>query len=242
MTWSLWQMYWNVLHQLKSTEGYWKAISQPVNGLFDESDALLSILENVDCWQGSKMPEKKVATVVLSWCVTLFTKHEHSLGQAERKMALFHWQYCYCRAHNVPSSTEECVSGSYCMPTVGWQMDPHEVVNLQDRPVTLKCNAKLADVYPCIALEDLELNSSCCGQCDANKMLHRMSLEPRLNRQKNAHILMCWKTWVWLMLTLLPVKYQMNGKTRWQTWMWNMTAYFPEGNWTVAKQETLYIE
>lgn len=27
-------------------------------------------------------------------------------------------------------------------------------------------NTKLADVYPCIALEDLELSSSCCGQCD----------------------------------------------------------------------------
>ncbi len=35
-------------------------------------------------------------------------------------------------------------------------MVPLKVINTSGRPVLLRCNAKLADLYPCIALEDID--------------------------------------------------------------------------------------
>ena len=47
--------------------------------------------------------------------------------------------------------------GRVVTPLWGDRWVPMKVTNLSDRPVTLKRNCKLADVSPCLAVEDFEL-------------------------------------------------------------------------------------
>lgn len=70
----------------KRTKWYWENISQPVKE--NSHDPLLSLLSNVDCWHGDKIP-KRVGTVLLKQSVTLEPQHEHMIwGRLKEEVPL----------------------------------------------------------------------------------------------------------------------------------------------------------
>lgn len=64
----------HVTKQAKKTSWYWESVSQPAKK--NDQDPLLSLLSNVGCWQGDKIP-KRVGNVMLRQCVTLELQREH---------------------------------------------------------------------------------------------------------------------------------------------------------------------
>jgi len=57
----------------------------------------------------------------------------------------------------------QCITvlvGRVVTPLWGDSWVPVNVINPSSKPVTLRCNCKLADIYPCIALEDFDSDCS----------------------------------------------------------------------------------
>lgn len=148
-----------LMHQLKVTDDYWRLVAS--GSLLPECEQFLDLMANSSRWRGEKLPEK-IGTVKLQQSVTLLARQEH----------LF-WDKL---PDNVPMSPVSTVivepTSSKSLPRnimIGRVITPHlwgdrwipmKVTDMSDKPITLKRNSKLADVSPCLAVEDFEV---CCG-------------------------------------------------------------------------------
>lgn len=148
----------HVMQHLKKTQWYWDNISQPAT---DDSEGLLmNLLANVDRWQGKEIP-KRVGTVILKQCITLAPRHEHLVwGKLKEQVPLSIGSTVVVEPTTSKSAPRNVLVARTVCPLWGDKWIPMKVVNLLDRPLTLRRNAKVAQVYPCLALEDLELT---CG-------------------------------------------------------------------------------
>lgn len=102
-----------------------------------------------------------MGTVILKQCITLAPRHEHLVwGKLKEQVPLSIGSTVVVE----PTTSKSAPRNVLVVRTVcllwGDKWNPMKVVNLLDRPLTLRRNAKVAQVYPCLALEDLELT---CG-------------------------------------------------------------------------------
>ncbi len=144
----------HVTQQVKNTKWYWEKISQPVKE--NSNDPLLSLLSNVDCWHGDKMP-KRVGTVLLRQCVTLELQHEHLVwGRLKEEVPLSVGSTVMVESSTSRSAPRNIMIARSVCPLWADKWIPLKVINMLDRPVVLRRNSKIAQVHPCLALENLE--------------------------------------------------------------------------------------
>lgn len=150
----------NVLKPLikhcKVSEGYWRVVGQPDAACPEDSSQFVRLLSNLERWRGDSIPDK-VGTLKLKSAVTLSPRSEHLVwGRLPAN--------CQISAGStvlVEPTTSRCVHRSILVGRVvtplwgdGWL--PIKIVNPTSTEITLCRNAKVADVYPCIALEDFD--------------------------------------------------------------------------------------
>lgn len=141
----------HVTKQAKMTNWYWESISQPVTKT--NQDPLLSLLSNVDRWHGDTIP-KRVGTVLLRQCVTLEPQHEHLVwGRLKEEVPLSVGSTVVVEPSSSRSAPRNIMIARSVCPLWGDRWVPMKVINMLDRPVVLRRNAKIAQVYPCLALE-----------------------------------------------------------------------------------------
>ncbi|KAJ8396768.1 hypothetical protein AAFF_G00013670 [Aldrovandia affinis] len=113
-------------------------------------------------WRGDKVPER-IGTVKLPRAVTLLPQQEHIV-----------WGRLPCNVPVSPGSTvivEPCTSktrprdiliGRVITPMWGDRWVPMKMTNLSSKPIILRHNSKVADVSPCLAVEDLDIQQGSC--------------------------------------------------------------------------------
>ena len=182
------------MQQVKKTKWYWDSLSKPARG--DSHGLLLSMPANVNRWHGGKIPDK-VGTVMLKQSVTLMPQHEHLVwGKLKEKVPLSVGSTVVTEATTARSAPRNVLVGHTVCPLRGDKWVPMKVINMLDHPIVLRHNTKLADVHPCLALEDLELYASPVR----SSLLFRMS--PKLGKNvqlvekgQRRSIYKSWKSW-----------------------------------------------
>lgn len=146
-----------LMHQMKISDDYWRILSDSVSGPPTSCEQFLDVMANTCRWRGG-IPPHKVGTVKLRQSVTLMAKQEHLVwGKLPRDTAISPGSTVIVEATSSRTMPRDIIIGRVVTPLWGDHWVPLKVTNLSDKPITLKRNCKLADVYPCLALEDFEL-------------------------------------------------------------------------------------
>lgn len=121
-----------------------------------EQHKLLSLLANVEVWSGSDIPDK-VGTVKIKKAVTLDPLSEHLVwGQLQKVGDISVGSAVIMEPTSARSRPKSVLVGRTVAVLRGDGWLPMKVINPSDKPVTLRRNAKLVDVFPCVELEDFD--------------------------------------------------------------------------------------
>ena len=146
----------HVTHVLKSDSDYWDIASRDERQSNPEIEHFLSMFTNVERWRGGPAPEK-IGTVKLTQAVTLLPKQEHLVwGRLPAKSPMSPGSTVLVEPTNSKAMPRGILVGRLVTPLWGNRWVPMTVVNPSDKPITLRRNSKLADVSPCLAIEDLD--------------------------------------------------------------------------------------
>ncbi|KAL4009395.1 hypothetical protein ACER0C_003247 [Sarotherodon galilaeus] len=149
-----------LMHQLKITNDYWRLVSG--GGCPPECEQFLDLMANSSRWRGEELPDK-IGTVKLQQSVTLLARQEHLVwGKLPSNVSMSPGSTVIVEATSSKSMPRSIMVGRIITPLWGDRWVPMKVTNLLDKPVTLKRNSKLADVSPCVAVEDFEVFQGTC--------------------------------------------------------------------------------
>lgn len=144
----------HVLRQLKQCDSYWQAVSSSPDN--PESLQFLSMLSGLNKWQGDTIPDK-VGTVRCNSASCLEPGREYLLWGKLPKTAPVSPG---ATVLTEPTSSRSAPRGVLVAKVVthlwGDRWVPVKLINTSDKPVLIRRNAKLADVYTCVALEDVD--------------------------------------------------------------------------------------
>lgn len=144
-----------VIRVLKGDNDYWNMASRPEHQSDPNVEQFLSMLTNVERWRGSEIPDK-IGTVKLAQAVILLPRHEHLVwGRFPASVPMSPGSTVVVEPTNSKAMPRGVLVGRLVTPLWGDRWVPMTVVNPSDKAVTLKRNCKLADVSPCLAIEDL---------------------------------------------------------------------------------------
>ena len=135
---------------------FWRVVSQPDVAGQDDDSQFLRLLSSLERWRGGSIPDK-VGTLRLRSAITLQPMTEHLVwGRLPPKTSI-----SVGSTVAVEPSTSRCINrqmlvGRVVSPMWGDGWLPVKVFNPTSAAVTLRKNAKVADVYPCVALEDFD--------------------------------------------------------------------------------------
>lgn len=147
----------HIMRQVKKSDWFWDNVSQPARE--DSHEPLLDLLSNVDRWHGNRIP-KRVGTVVLKQCVTLEPRHEHLLwGKLKEEVQVSVGSTVMVEPSVSRSAPRNVLVARTVCPLWGDKWIPMKVINPLDRPIVLRRNTKLAQLHPCLALEELQLDT-----------------------------------------------------------------------------------
>lgn len=110
-------------------------------------------MSNVQSWRGNTIPEK-VGTVKLKRAVTLHLVW----GRLSKSSSMSAGSTVIVEPTSSRAAPRNVLVGRVVTPLWGDGWVPMKVINPSMKPITLRRNAKLVDVYPCLALEDLDDN------------------------------------------------------------------------------------
>ncbi|XP_041926157.1 uncharacterized protein LOC121689966 [Alosa sapidissima] len=145
-----------LIRQFKSSDAFWRVVSQPDVIGQENSSQFLRLLSSLERWRGGSIPDK-VGTLRLKSAVTLQPMAEHLVwGRLPPKTHISVGSTVV-----VEPSTSRCINrqmlvGRVVSPMWGDGWLPVKIINPTSVAVTLRRNAKVADVYPAIALEDFD--------------------------------------------------------------------------------------
>lgn len=158
----------HIMRQAKRSDWFWDNVSQAARE--DSHNPLVNLLSNVDRWNGDKIP-KRVGTIVLKQCVTLEPQHEHLLwGKLKEEVPLSVGSTVMVEPSKSRSAPRNVLVARTVCPLWGDKWIPMKVINPLDRPIILRRNTKLAQLHPCLALEELQLDvtgEECSGRAEA---------------------------------------------------------------------------
>ncbi|KAL7870669.1 hypothetical protein SRHO_G00081660 [Serrasalmus rhombeus] len=144
--------------QLKQTPTYWHVVNKPGTTNELEVEQFLDMLSGLNRWKGDKIPDV-VGTVKLTQAVTLLPKHEHLVwGRLPVSSPISVGSTVLVEPPRSPTHKKNIVVGKVVASMTGDRWVPMRILNPSEKSVTLKKNSKVADVFPCMALEDLDPN------------------------------------------------------------------------------------
>ncbi len=144
-----------LISQMKQTDQFWKVVNRPDSVIQSDNSQFLRMLSCTERWRGDSIPDK-VGTLRLRSSVTLKPMSEHLVwGRLPPGSVLSVGSTVV-----IEPSTSRCVHrnvliGRVVSPLWGDGWLPVKMINPTNSEIVLRKNAKVADVYHCIALEDL---------------------------------------------------------------------------------------
>lgn len=152
----------HLTHQMKGTDEYWRLISECTLQPSPAGEYFLNMMTNLTCWQSEEMP-RKIGTVKLNQAVTLLAKQEHLVwGRLPNSVPMSPGSTIVVEPTSFKTMPQNIIVGRVITPMWGDRWVPMKVTNLSDKPITLKRNCKLADVSPCLAVEDFTIFQGSC--------------------------------------------------------------------------------
>lgn len=149
-------------HKFKESDAYWKMISETTGPDVGGRDDFLAMLAGVHRWKGEDVPDM-VGTVKLTQAVTLLPGHEHLVwGRLPEKSRGTPGCTVVVEPTKSRSIPRHILVGRVVTPLWGDGWVPMKVINPTDKPIMIKRNAKLADVFPCLAVEEIQPAESSC--------------------------------------------------------------------------------
>ncbi|KAK0152269.1 hypothetical protein N1851_006319 [Merluccius polli] len=146
----------HVLRQYKQCDAYWKAVSGPCPAGNTESELYLSMLAGLDRWRGEDVPYK-IGTVRSNSAVCLEPGREYLLwGKLPKSAAVSPGSTVMTELTSCRSAPRAILVARMVTSLRQDRWIPLKLINTSDKPVLVRRNAKLADVFPCIALEDMD--------------------------------------------------------------------------------------
>ncbi|KAI7799059.1 hypothetical protein IRJ41_016640, partial [Triplophysa rosa] len=146
-----------LMHRMKISDDYWRILSNSVSEPCSPCEQFLDVMANTCRWRGGDPPDR-VGTVKLQRSVTLMARQEHLVwGRLPSNAVMSLGSTVIVEATSSRSMPRDILIGRVVTPLWGDWWVPLKVTNLSDKPVTLKRNRKLADVFPGLAVEDFDL-------------------------------------------------------------------------------------
>lgn len=146
----------HLIRQFMSDASYWKAVSSSASG-DQEREQFLSLLAGLERWSDGEVPDK-VGTVKCYRAVTLPAGSEFLVwGTLPKNVKISPGSTVMTEPTSSHSAPRGIMVAKVVTPLWGDRWVPLKILNISDSPVTLRRNAKLADVYACLALEDMEV-------------------------------------------------------------------------------------
>lgn len=147
----------HLMHDLKNDSQYWDILSRYQHKSNPEIDHFLSMFTSVEQWKGQEIPEK-VGTVKLTQAVTLLPRHEHLVwGRLPPNVPMSPGSTVVVEPTGSRAKPRDVFVGRLVTPLWGDGWVPMIVVNPSEKPITLRRNCKMADVYTCLAIEDFNV-------------------------------------------------------------------------------------
>jgi len=141
-----------LLQLMKGTD---RIMSEPSNATDQDCRRFLSLLSNSKRWRGESVADK-VGTVKLKQCVTLQPQCEHLVWCKLPESAVISvGSTVIVEPSPSRSKPKNVMVGRVITPLWGDMWVPLKFINPTNETVVLKRNTKVADVFPCIAVEDL---------------------------------------------------------------------------------------
>ena len=148
----------HLICQLKQTPSYWRVMNKPESTDDSEVEHFLNMLSGVNRWKGKVIPDI-IGTAKLTQAVTLLPRHEHLVwARLPVSAPVSEGSAVLVDAPRSQSHKKNIMVGRAVATMSGDRWVPVKIINPSDKPVTLRRNAKVADVFPCVALEDLEMS------------------------------------------------------------------------------------
>ncbi len=168
-----------LIRHFKSNDGFWRVVSKPDAPCQSDSSQFLRLLSNLERWRGESIPDR-VGTLKLKSAVTLQPMTEHLVwGRLPTGTVLSAGSTVLVEPCTSPCVNKQILVGRIVSPLWGDGWLPMKIINPTSAEITLRRNSKIADVFPCIALEDfdplpdnltvqqnvgkVQSNSSCCS-------------------------------------------------------------------------------
>ncbi|KAG1937129.1 retrotransposable element [Pimephales promelas] len=141
-----------VLKKMTAEKKYWDLISCQNSN--PECEEFLELLSCVSRWSGPQQPAK-LGTVRLCQAVTLLPRCEHLVwGKLPANTNVSPGSSVIVEPTTSRSAPRHVFVGRLVTPMWGDRWVPMKILNPTESPITLRRNTKLADVSPCLAVED----------------------------------------------------------------------------------------
>ena len=140
----------------KKDANYWEVMSEPGSNN-QELEGFLSLLSGLERWSGGEAPDK-VGTVRCNRAVTLPAGSEYLVwGKIPENVRISPGSTVMTEPTSSHSAPRGIMVARVVTPLWGDRWVPLKILNFSENLVTLRRNAILADVYTCLALEDMEV-------------------------------------------------------------------------------------
>ncbi|KAL2100544.1 hypothetical protein ACEWY4_002305 [Coilia grayii] len=144
-----------ILQLMRKTDSYWRLMSTPADGDDEDCHHFLSLLSNAERWRGETVLNK-VGTLKLQKCVVLQPQSEHlTWGRLPVSAPISVGSTVIVEPTTARCRPSKALVGRVVTPMWGDRWLPMKLINPTSKHVVLRKNTKLADVFPCIATEDL---------------------------------------------------------------------------------------
>uniref|UniRef100_A0A3B1KC70 Gypsy retrotransposon integrase-like protein 1 n=1 Tax=Astyanax mexicanus TaxID=7994 RepID=A0A3B1KC70_ASTMX len=148
----------HILRESKKCDSYWRAVSKP-RCPDPETEQFLSMLAGLNRWSGKNVPDK-IGTVKCNSATYLEPGQEYLVwGKLPKTTSVSPGSAVMTECTSSHSVPRGIMVARVITPLWGDRWVPLRIMNISDKPVLLRRNAKLADVFPCVAVEDFELTS-----------------------------------------------------------------------------------
>ncbi|KAJ8342714.1 hypothetical protein SKAU_G00326420 [Synaphobranchus kaupii] len=156
-----------IIQKMKSTDKYWELISSSNSD--PDCEQFIKLLSCISRWSGPELRDV-VGTVQLKQAVTLLPQREYVVwGRLPSQSPISPGSTVMVGPTSTRSTPKNILVGRVVTPMWGDSWISVKVLNPTQNAITLRRNAKIADVFPCLAVEELPITQGLCRlQVDAS--------------------------------------------------------------------------
>lgn len=149
-----------LIQRMKSDPRYWELVSSSNSD--PDCEQFLQLLSCISRWSGPELSDR-IGIVKLQQSVTLLPQQEYVVwGQLPPSAPVSPGSTVIVEPSASRSTPKNILVGRVVTPMWGDHWVPMKILYPTHSPVTLRRNAKIADVFPCVALEELSITQGLC--------------------------------------------------------------------------------